>query len=194
MILTLVTIGKYMESRSKSHTSDAITKLIGLAPKTALVLRDGQEVEIPVEQVQVGETVIVKPGQSIPVDGVLTEGTGTVDESAITGESIPVEKKKGDRVTGATVNRAGYFQMKADRIGEDTTLSQIIRLVEEAGGSKAPIAKLADKVSGVFVPVVITIALITIVVWLLLGQTFSFALASGIAVLVISCPCALGWA
>ena len=194
MILTLVTIGKYMESRSKSHTSDAITKLIGLAPKTALVLRDGQEVEIPVEQVQVGESVIVKPGQSIPVDGVLTEGTGTVDESAITGESIPVEKKKGDRVTGATVNRAGYFQMKADRIGEDTTLSQIIRLVEEAGGSKAPIAKLADKVSGVFVPVVITIALITIVVWLLLGQTFSFALASGIAVLVISCPCALGLA
>ena len=194
MILTLVTIGKYMESRSKSHTSDAITKLIGLAPKTALVLRDGQEVEIPVEQVQVGETVIVKPGQSIPVDGVLTEGTGTVDESAITGESIPVEKKKGDRVTGATVNRAGYFQMKADRIGEDTTLSQIIRLVEEAGGSKAPIAKLADKVSGVFVPVVIAIALITIVVWLLLGQTFSFALASGIAVLVISCPCALGLA
>lgn len=194
MILTLVTIGKYMESRSKSHTSDAITKLIGLAPKTALVLRDGQEVEIPVEQVQVGDTVIVKPGQSIPVDGVLTEGTGTVDESAITGESIPVEKKKGDRVTGATVNRAGYFQMKADRIGEDTTLSQIIRLVEEAGGSKAPIAKLADKVSGVFVPVVITIALITIVVWLLLGQTFSFALASGIAVLVISCPCALGLA
>ena len=194
MILTLVTIGKYMESRSKSHTSDAITKLIGLAPKTALVLRDGQELEIPVEQVQVGETVIVKPGQSIPVDGVLTDGTGTVDESAITGESIPVEKKKGDRVTGATVNRAGYFQMKADRIGEDTTLSQIIRLVEEAGGSKAPIAKLADKVSGVFVPVVITIALITIVVWLLLGQTFSFALASGIAVLVISCPCALGLA
>ena len=194
MILTLVTIGKYMESRSKSHTSDAITKLIGLAPKTALVLRDGQEVEIPVEQVQVGETVIVKPGQSIPVDGILTEGTGTVDESAITGESIPVEKKKGDRVTGATVNRAGYFQMKADRIGEDTTLSQIIRLVEEAGGSKAPIAKLADKVSGVFVPVVITIALITIVVWLLLGQSFSFALASGIAVLVISCPCALGLA
>ena len=194
MILTLVTIGKYMESRSKSHTSDAITKLIGLAPKTALVLRDGQEVEIPVEQVQVGETVIVKPGQSIPVDGVLIEGTGTVDESAITGESIPVEKKKGDRVTGATVNRAGYFQMKADRIGEDTTLSQIIRLVEEAGGSKAPIAKLADKVSGVFVPVVITIALITIVVWLLLGQTFSFALASGIAVLVISCPRALGLA
>lgn len=194
MILTLVTIGKYMESRSKSHTSDAITKLIGLAPKTALVLRDGQEVEIPVEKVQVGETVIVKPGQSIPVDGVLTEGTGTVDESAITGESIPVEKKKGDRVTGATVNRAGYFQMKADRIGEDTTLSQIIRLVEEAGGSKAPIAKLADKVSGVFVPVVITIALITIVVWLLLGQSFSFALASGIAVLVISCPCALGLA
>ena len=194
MILTLVTIGKYMESRSKNRTSDAITKLVDLAPKTALVLRNGQEMEIPAEQVQVGETVIVKPGQGIPVDGVILEGTGTVDESAITGESIPVEKKVGDRVTGATVNRAGYFQMKADRIGEDTTLSQIIRLVEEAGGSKAPIAKLADKVSGIFVPVVITIAIITIVVWLLTGATFSFALASGIAVLVISCPCALGLA
>ena len=165
-----------------------------LAPKTALVLRDGQEMEIPSGEVQVGEIVIVKPGQSIPVDGILLEGTGTVDESAITGESIPVEKKAGDRVTGATVNRAGYFQMKADRIGEDTTLSQIIRLVEEAGGSKAPIAKLADKVSGIFVPVVLTIAVVTIAVWMLLGQSFSFALASGIAVLVISCPCALGLA
>ena len=194
MILTLVTIGKYMESRSKNRTSDAITKLVDLAPKTALVVRNGQETEIPADQVQVGETVIVKPGQGIPVDGVIMEGTGTVDESAITGESIPVEKKVGDRVTGATVNRAGYFQMKADRIGEDTTLSQIIRLVEEAGGSKAPIAKLADKVSGIFVPVVITIAVITIIVWLLSGATFSFALASGIAVLVISCPCALGLA
>ena len=194
MILTLVTIGKYMESRSKNRTSDTITKLVDLAPKTALVVRNGQETEIPADQVQVGETVIVKPGQGIPVDGVILEGTGTVDESAITGESIPVEKKVGDRVTGATVNRAGYFQMKADRIGEDTTLSQIIRLVEEAGGSKAPIAKLADKVSGIFVPVVITIAVITIIVWLLSGATFSFALASGIAVLVISCPCALGLA
>ena len=194
MILTLVTIGKYMESRSKNRTSDAITKLVDLAPKTALVVRNGRETEIPADQVQVGETVIVKPGQGIPVDGVILEGTGTVDESAITGESIPVEKKVGDRVTGATVNRAGYFQMKADRIGEDTTLSQIIRLVEEAGGSKAPIAKLADKVSGIFVPVVITIAVITTIVWLLSGATFSFALASGIAVLVISCPCALGLA
>lgn len=194
MILTLVTIGKYMESRSKNRTSDAITKLVDLAPKTALVVRNGRETEIPADQVQVGETVIVKPGQGIPVDGVILEGTGTVDESAITGESIPVEKKVGDRVTGATVNRAGYFQMKADRIGEDTTLSQIIRLVEEAGGSKAPIAKLADKVSGIFVPVVITIAVITIIGWLLSGATFSFALASGIAVLVISCPCALGLA
>lgn len=194
MILTLVTIGKYMESRSKNRTSDAITKLVDLAPKTALVVRNGRETEIPADQVQVGETVIVKPGKGIPVDGVILEGTGTVDESAITGESIPVEKKVGDRVTGATVNRAGYFQMKADRIGEDTTLSQIIRLVEEAGGSKAPIAKLADKVSGIFVPVVITIAVITIIVWLLSGATFSFALASGIAVLVISCPCALGLA
>ena len=194
MILTLVTIGKYMESRSKNRTSDAITKLVDLAPKTALVVRNGRETEIPADQVQVGESVIVKPGQGIPVDGVILEGTGTVDESAITGESIPVEKKVGDRVTGATVNRAGYFQMKADRIGEDTTLSQIIRLVEEAGGSKAPIAKLADKVSGIFVPVVITIAVITIIVWLLSGATFSFALASAIAVLVISCPCALGLA
>ncbi|MDE7059719.1 MAG: heavy metal translocating P-type ATPase [Lachnospiraceae bacterium] len=194
MILALVTIGKYMESRSKSRTSDAITKLMDLAPKTALVLRDGQEMEIPSEEVRIGEIVIVKPGQSIPVDGILIEGTGTIDESAITGESIPVEKKVGDRLTGATVNRAGYFQMQADRIGEDTTLSQIIRLVEEAGGSKAPIAKLADKVSGIFVPVVLTIAAVTILVWLFAGQSFSFALASGIAVLVISCPCALGLA
>lgn len=194
MILALVTIGKYMESRSKSRTSDAITKLMDLAPKTALVLRDGVETEIPSEEVRVGEILIVKPGQSIPVDGVLTEGSGTVDESAITGESIPVEKRPGDRLTGATVNRAGYFQMQADRIGEDTTLSQIIRLVEEAGGSKAPIAKLADQVSGIFVPVVLTIAVLTILVWLFLGQSFSFALASGIAVLVISCPCALGLA
>lgn len=194
MILALVTIGKYMESRSKSRTSDAITKLMDLAPKTALVLRDGQEMEIPAEQVRIGETVIVKPGQGIPVDGVLVDGTGTVDESAITGESIPVEKKAGDRVTGATVNRAGCFRMQADRVGEDTTLSQIIRLVEEAGGSKAPIAKLADKVSGIFVPVVITIALLTVAGWLLAGQSFGFALSSGIAVLVISCPCALGLA
>lgn len=194
MILTLVTIGKYMESRSKSRTSDAITRLVELAPKTALVLRDGVELLVPSEQVRMGETVIVKPGQAIPVDGVLLEGSGTVDESAITGESIPVEKSIGDRVTGATVNRAGYFRMKADRVGEDTTLSQIIRLVEEAGSSKAPIARLADKVSGIFVPVVMTIAAVTIAVWLLLGQSFSFALASGIAVLVISCPCALGLA
>lgn len=194
MILTLVTIGKYMESRSKSHTSDAITKLINLAPKTALVLRNGKEIEIPAEQVQLGELLIVKSGQSIPVDGVLISGSGVVDESAITGESIPVEKKAGDRLTGATINRKGYFQMKADRVGEDTTLAQIIRLVEEAGSSKAPIAKLADKVSGIFVPVVMSIAAVTILVWLLLGQSFSFALASGIAVLVISCPCALGLA
>lgn len=193
-ILTLVTIGKYMESRSKSRTSDAITRLVELAPKTALVLRDGVEMEIPSDQVRMGETVIVKPGQAIPVDGVLLEGSGAVDESAITGESIPVEKSVGDRVTGATVNRAGYFRMKADRVGENTTLSQIIRLVEEAGSSKAPIARLADKVSGIFVPVVMAIAAITILIWLLFGQSFSFALASGIAVLVISCPCALGLA
>lgn len=194
MVLALVTIGKYMESRSKSRTSDALTKLMDLAPKTALVLRDGREQEIPADQVKIGETVIVKPGQGIPVDGILMDGTGTVDESAITGESIPVEKRPGDRLTGATVNRAGYFRMKADRIGEDTTLSQIIRLVEEAGGSKAPIAKLADKVSGIFVPVVIVIALATFAFWFLIGQSFSFALTFSIAVLVISCPCALGLA
>ena len=194
MILALITLGKYLEARSKGKTSQAITKLMDLAPKTAMVEREGKELELPIEEVAAGDILVVRPGQSIPVDGILLEGTGTVDESAITGESIPVEKKAGDRLTGATVNRAGYFQMKADRIGEDTTLSQIIRLVEEAGGSKAPIAKLADKVSGIFVPVVLTIAVLTIAVWLLLGQSFSFALASGIAVLVISCPCALGLA
>lgn len=195
MILTLITVGKYMETRSKGKTSEAISKLMDLAPKTATVLRDGVEQEIPVEEVVTGDTIIVKPGQRIPVDGKIMEGFSAVDESAITGESIPVEKQVGDTVIGATVNKSGYFRMTATRVGKDTTLSQIIALVEEAGASKAPIAKLADKVSGVFVPVVITIAVLAAVIWFVAGnQPFSFALSIGIAVLVISCPCALGLA
>lgn len=195
MILTLITVGKYMETRSKGKTSEAISKLMDLAPKTATVLRGGVEQEIPVEEVVTGDTIIVKPGQRIPVDGKIIEGFSAVDESAITGESIPVEKQVGDTVIGATVNKSGYFRMTATRVGRDTTLSQIIALVEEAGASKAPIAKLADKVSGVFVPVVITIAVLAAVIWFVAGnQPFSFALSIGIAVLVISCPCALGLA
>lgn len=195
MILTLITVGKYMETRSKGKTSEAISKLMDLAPKTATVLRGGVEQEIPVEDVVTGDTIIVKPGQRIPVDGKIIEGFSAVDESAITGESIPVEKQVGDTVIGATVNKSGYFRMTATRVGKDTTLSQIIVLVEEAGASKAPIAKLADKVSGVFVPVVITIAILAAVIWFVAGnQPFSFALSIGIAVLVISCPCALGLA
>ena len=194
MILTLITVGKYMETRSKGKTSEAIGKLMDLAPKMATVLRNGKEQEIPVEQVTVGDIVVVRPGQSIPVDGRLTEGFSAVDESAITGESIPVDKQVGDTVIGATVNKTGFFKMEATRVGSDTTLSQIISLVEEAGASKAPIAKLADTVSGIFVPVVITIAILATVVWMFVGQPFSFALSIGIAVLVISCPCALGLA
>lgn len=195
MILTLITVGKYMETRSKGKTSEAISKLMDLAPKTATVLRGGVEQEIPVEEVVTGDTIIVKPGQRIPVDGKIIEGFSAVDESAITGESIPVEKQVSDTVIGATVNKSGYFRMTATRVGKDTTLSQIIALVEEAGASKAPIAKLADKVSGVFVPVVITIAVLAAVIWFVAGnQPFSFALSIGIAVLVISCPCALGLA
>ena len=195
MILTLITVGKYMETRSKGKTSEAISKLMDLAPKTATVLRNDVEQEIPVEEVVTGDTIIVKPGQRIPVDGKIMEGFSAVDESAITGESIPVEKQVGDTVIGATVNKSGYFRMTATRVGKDTTLSQIIALVEEAGASKAPIAKLADKVSGVFVPVVITIAILAAVIWFVAGnQPFSFALSIGIAVLVISCPCALGLA
>ena len=194
MILTLITVGKYMETRSKGKTSEAISKLMDLAPKMATVLRGGVEQEIPVEQVIVGDIILVRPGQSIPVDGKLIEGFSAVDESAITGESIPVDKQAGDTVIGATVNKNGFFKMETTRVGNDTTLSQIITLVEEAGASKAPIAKLADKVSGIFVPVVITIAILATIVWMLLGQPFSFALSIGIAVLVISCPCALGLA
>ena len=194
MILTLITVGKYMETRSKGKTSEAITKLLDLAPKKATILKDGKEIEIAVEEVQKGDIIVVRPGQSIPVDGEIIEGFSAVDESALTGESIPVEKKVGDMVIGATVNKTGYFQFRAEKVGSDTTLSQIIQLVEEASASKAPIAKLADKVSGIFVPVVITIALAVTIIWLLLGYSFSFALSIGIAVLVISCPCALGLA
>ena len=194
MILALITLGKFLESRAKGKTSQAIEKLIDLSPKTAVVIRDGKEVTVGVDDVQIGEIVVVKAGQSVPLDGVIVEGNGAIDESAITGESIAVEKNVGDKVIGATINKSGYFKFKVEKIGEDTALSQIIHLVEEASASKAPIAKLADKVSGIFVPVVISIAVITIIVWLLLGKGVSFALSMGISVLVISCPCALGLA
>lgn len=194
MIVTLITFGKFLEARAKGKTSQAIEKLIDLSPKTATVLRDGKETVVSAEKVKKGEIVIVKSGQSIPLDGTIIEGSGAVDESAITGESIAVEKNVGDKVIGATINKSGYFKFEVEKVGEDTTLSQIIRLVEEASSSKAPIAKLADKVSGIFVPTVITIAIVTIIVWLLLGKDISFALSMGISVLVISCPCALGLA
>ena len=194
MILALITLGKFLESRAKGKTSQAIEKLIDLSPKTAVVIRDGKEVTVGVDDVQIGEIVVVKAGQSVPLDGVIVEGNGAIDESAITGESIAVEKNVGDKVIGATINKSGYFKFKVEKVGEDTALSQIIYLVEEASASKAPIAKLADKVSGIFVPVVISIAVITIIVWLLLGKGVSFALSMGISVLVISCPCALGLA
>ena len=194
MILTLITLGKTLEARAKGKTSDAIIKLMNLAPKTATVERDGQEVIVPVEEVQAGETLIVKAGEAVPVDGIVTEGFSSVDESALTGESIPVEKHTGDKVIGATMNKSGYFKMQATKVGDDTTLSQIVRLVDEATSSKAPIAKMADKVSGVFVPVVISVSLIAVLVWLLMGYGFEFALSIGISILVISCPCALGLA
>ncbi|PYG85891.1 Cu+-exporting ATPase [Ruminiclostridium sufflavum DSM 19573] len=193
-ILALITLGKYLETKSKGRTSEAITKLMNLAPKTATVVRDGKESEISVDDVVIGDLILVRPGQSIPVDGVIIEGASAVDQSALTGESIPVEKKSGDKVIAATINKTGFFKFKAEKVGEDTTLAKIIELVEEAGSSKAPIAKLADKVSGIFVPVVISIAVIATITWLLLGQSFEFALSIGIAVLVISCPCALGLA
>ena len=195
MILTLITVGKYLESRSKGKTSEAITKLMNLAPKVAvLVTGDGQEKEVPTESLQKGDIFLVKPGSLVPVDGIVLEGNSSVDEAAITGESVPVEKQAGDHVVSATVNKAGFLKCRADRVGDDTTLAQIIRLVEEASASKAPIAQLADKVAGVFVPTVITISLITLVVWLLNGATAEFAISTAIAVLVISCPCALGLA
>ncbi len=194
-ILTLITVGKYLESRSKGKTSEAITKLMNLAPKVAvLVTGDGQEKEVPTESLQKGDIFLVKPGSLVPVDGIVLEGNSSVDEAAITGESVPVEKQTGDHVVSATVNKAGFLKCRADRVGDDTALAQIIRLVEEASASKAPIAQLADKVAGVFVPTVITISLITLVVWLLNGATAEFAISTAIAVLVISCPCALGLA
>lgn len=195
VILTLITLGKYFEAVSKGKTSMAIQTLVGLAPKMATVLRDGQEVEVPVEEVQVGDLIRVKPGEKVPVDGVVTEGNSTVDESMLTGESIPVSKAVGDEVIGASLNKTGSFILKATKIGKDTALSQIIQLVEQAQGSKAPIAKLADKVSGVFVPIVIVLALVSGLAWYFLGQeSWVFALTITISVLVIACPCALGLA
>ena len=194
MILTLITLGKTLEARAKGKTSDAIAKLMDLAPKIATVERDGEELQIPVEDVPLGEVIIVKAGESIPVDGVVLEGFSSVDESALTGESIPVEKHAGDKVIGATINKSGYIKMQATKVGDDTALAQIIRLVDEATSSKAPIAKLADKVSGVFVPIVIGIALVAMSIWLIAGYGLEFALSIGISVLVISCPCALGLA
>ena len=193
-ILTLITLGKFFEARAKGRTSDAINKLMNLAPKKATVVRDGVESVIPAEEVEKGDILVVKAGESVPVDGVLLEGTGSVDESAITGESIPVGKQIGDKVIGATINQSGYFKMRADKVGDETALSQIIRLVDEATSSKAPIAKLADKVAGIFVPIVIGIALLAMVVWLICGATFEFAMTIAVSVLVVSCPCALGLA
>ncbi|MBQ9493278.1 MAG: cadmium-translocating P-type ATPase [Oscillibacter sp.] len=194
MILTLITVGKMLEARSKGRTTDALKGLMKLAPQTAVVLRDGAETEIPVEQVQAGDIFTVRPGEHIPVDGVVVEGGAAVDEAALTGESIPVDKAPGDTVSAATVNRSGFLKCRATRVGENTTLSQIIRMVSDAAATKAPIARIADKVSGVFVPAVMAIALMTTVVWLLLGREAGFALGRGISVLVISCPCALGLA
>lgn len=193
-ILTLITLGKFLETRSKGKTSEAISKLMDLAPKTALILRGEQEVEVPIEDVVIGDIVIVKPGNSIPVDGTIVEGSSSVDQSALTGESIPVEKSQGDKVIAATINKTGYFRFRAEKVGDDTTLAQIIQLVEDANSTKAPIAKLADKISGVFVPVVIGIAIVTFIVWMSMGYSFEFALSLAITVLVISCPCALGLA
>ena len=194
MILTLITVGKMLEARSKGKTTDALKGLMDLAPKTATLVRGGQEVTVPIEQVQKDDIFVVRPGESIPVDGVVLEGTSAVNESALTGESIPVDKGAGDGVSAATLNQSGFLRCRASRVGADTTLSQIIKMVSDAAATKAPIAKIADRVSGVFVPTVISIAVITTIVWLLLGREFSFALARGISVLVISCPCALGLA
>ena len=194
MILTLITVGKMLEAHSKGKTTDALKSLMQLAPKTATLVRDGQEVTVSIDEVAKGDIFVVRPGENIPVDGVIIEGDSAVNESALTGESIPVDKAAGDKVSAATVNQSGFLRCEATRIGEDTTLAQIIQMVSDAAATKAPIAKIADKVSGIFVPAVITIAVITIIVWLLAGQTIGFALARGISVLVISCPCALGLA
>ena len=194
MILTLITVGKMLEAHSKGKTTDALKGLMDLSPKTAVLLRSGKEVTVPIEQVHKGDQFVVRPGESIPVDGVIPEGASAVNESALTGESIPVDKAAGDSVSAATINQSGFLRCEATRVGEDTTLSQIIRMVSDAAATKAPIAKIADKVSGIFVPAVIAIAIVTIAVWLLVGQTVGYALARGISVLVISCPCALGLA
>ena len=194
MILALINIGKYLEARSKGKTGDALKKLLDLAPKTALAERNGEIVEIPAQEIVPGDVLHVKPGKSVPADGVMLEGSTSVDEAAITGESIPVSKLPGDRVIAATMNKTGFFKMKADKTGENTVFSQIIRLVEDASASKAPIARMADKIAGIFVPAVMGISLLTIAGWLLSGAGFEFALSCGIAVLVISCPCALGLA
>ena len=194
MILTLITVGKMLEARSKGKTTDALKSLMKLAPKTAVVLRNGQETTVPIEQVHKGDLFVVRPGESIPVDGVIVEGDSAVNESSLTGESIPVDKSAGDLVSAATVNQSGFIKCEATRVGEDTTLSQIIKMVSDAAATKAPIAKIADRVSGVFVPTVITIAIITTLIWLLTGHEFGYSLARGISVLVISCPCALGLA
>ena len=193
-ILTLITLGKYLESKSKSRTSEALTKLIDLAPQTAFILRDKEEIEIPISEVKVNDIIIVRSGQSIPVDGIIKSGSASIDESALTGESIPVFKQEGDELMSASICQAGYLTFRATKVGKDTTLSQIIHLVEEASASKAPISRLADKISGIFVPIVIAIASIATITWMLLGYPFEFALSIGIAVLVISCPCALGLA
>ena len=194
MILTLITVGKMLEAYSKGKTTNALKSLMQLAPKKATILRDGEEVPVPVEQVQIGDIFVVRPGESVPVDGVIIEGNSALNESALTGESIPVDKAEGDSVSAATLNQSGFLKCRATRVGNDTTLSQIIQMVSDAAATKAPIAKVADKVSGVFVPAVISIAIVTIIVWLLVGQDFGFALARGISVLVISCPCSLGLA
>ena len=194
MILTLITVGKMLEARSKGKTTDALKSLMKLAPKTAVVLRNGQETTVPIEQVHKGDLFVVRPGESIPVDGVIVEGDSAVNESSLTGESIPIDKSAGDLVSAATVNQSGFIKCEATRVGEDTTLSQIIKMVSDAAATKAPIAKIADRVSGVFVPTVITIAIITTLIWLLTGHEFGYSLARGISVLVISCPCALGLA
>ena len=194
MILTLITVGKMLEARSKGKTTDALKSLMKLAPKTANLLRDGTEVTVPIEQVQKGDIFVVRPGENVPVDGIVLEGSSAVNESALTGESIPVDKAEGDKVSAATTNQSGFLRCQATRVGEDTTLSQIIKMVSDAAATKAPIAKIADTVSGFFVPAVISIAVVTTIVWLLLGRELGYALARGISVLVISCPCALGLA
>ena len=194
MILTLITVGKMLEARSKGKTTDALKSLMKLSPKTAVVEKEGKETEVPVEQVRIGDVFVVRPGENIPVDGVVLEGNSAVNEAALTGESIPVDKQAGDRVSAATINQSGFIRCEATRVGEDTTLSQIIRMVSDAAATKAPIAKVADKVSGIFVPAVISIAVVTVIVWLIAGESVGFALARGISVLVISCPCALGLA